>query len=752
MRLPQSPLQAGFEAESTESTVPRVSVIVPAYNAGRTIDTALQSVFAQTFHDLEVIVVDDGSSDDTADRVAAWGRRVALHRQSNRGPAAARNHALLHARGELVAFLDADDVWLPTKLERQVAYFDRYPETGLLHTDAITTKATLSNMLETPEQPPADMTAPANSYCALFHCEFFVKTLTVMVPRAVIAEVGAFDERREFHVEDWDLWLRIAAKYPMGYLRETLAIHRPDGGMSSNVEKTFRGQKLVMEKALPLCAMACAVHREDPRACLGTREHLLQSQLGYERFWRGNTAAARQAYRQAADIDRSDLRARSYVAASYVAPRAVTRFRNRKKATDLLQDTAFRRGRSAVIRAIHAVDDALLDWRGGPRRILFEAASPLSMAVFEPIFERMRHDTRVEFWFTAAADESWEPRRIFEGAGVTQRVIPRDEIRWKKFHAYINTDFWTTTWLPRRVKRLHLFHGVAGKYDLDAPTKIAPVVATFDRVMFANVDRLNRYAEAGLVDPESPRAALIGYPKVDCLVDGSLDRSAILSSLGLDERRPTVLYAPTWSPYSSLNLMGEEIISTLAELGVNVIVKLHDRSLETTVRGSGGINWRERLGQLCRNEAVHLAEAPNASPYLFAADALVTDHSSVGFEFTLLDRPLMVVDSPELLRHGRINPQKAALLQSASHVIHSADAIADTVEEALAEPAALSAVRRRVANDLFYRPGTATARAVDCIYKLLGLPALAPALAAVPEPPELARVPMRPFEMGARRT
>ena len=740
------------DAELTASVVPRVSVIVPAYNAGRTIDTALQSVFAQTYRNVEIIVVDDGSSDDTAERVAAWGPRVALHRQTNRGPAAARNHALLHARGDLVAFLDADDVWLPTKLERQVAYFDRYPETGLLHTDAITTTATLSNMLETPERPPAAMRPPSNSYCALFHCEFFVKTLTVMVPRAIIGDVGAFDERREFHVEDWDLWLRIAAKYPMGYLPETLAIHRPDGGMSSNVEKTFRGQKLVMAKALPLCATACAVHRQDPGACLGTREHLLQSQLGYERFWRGNTAQARQAYRQAAGINRADLRARSYVAASYVAPRAVTRLRSRKRSVDLLQDTAFRRARASVIRTLHSIDDALLDWRGGPRRILFEAASPLSMAVFEPILEQMRRDPRVEFWFTAAADKSWNPQRIFEGAGVIDRVISRDAVRWKKFHAYINTDFWTTTWLPRRVKRLHLFHGVAGKYDLDAPTKIAPVVATFDRLMFANVDRLNRYADAGLVDPESPRAALIGYPKVDCLVDGSLDRTAILSALGLDERKPTVLYAPTWSPHSSLNLMGEQIITALADLGVNVIVKLHDRSLETTVRGSGGINWRDRLGQLCRDQAVHLAEASNASPYLFVADALVTDHSSVGFEFTLLDRPLIVVHAPELLRHGRINPQKASLLQSASHVIHRADTIAETVEYALAHPAALSAIRRRVANELFYRPGTATARAVDCIYKLLGLPALAPVSAAAPEPHAMARVPMRPFEMGARRT
>ena len=82
-----------------------------------------------------------------------------------------------------------------------------------------------------------------------------------------------------------------------------------------------------------------------------------------------------------------------------------------------------------------------------------------------------------------------------------------------KFDGYINTDFWDMTWLPRRTRRVHFFHGVAGKYGLDAPVRIAPIVATFDRLMFPNRDRLQRYAEAGLIDGDSPQAALIGYPR-----------------------------------------------------------------------------------------------------------------------------------------------------------------------------------------------------------------------------------------------
>jgi glycosyltransferase involved in cell wall biosynthesis len=744
-----------------------VSVVVPAYNAGRTIDAALHSVFAQTYDNFEVIVVDDGSTDDTADRVAAWGDRVVFQRQANAGPAAARNRAIRLARGELLAFLDADDLWLPTKLARQVAYFDRFPDTGLLHSDAHISNTPTRLALETPEPAAIAADPPSREYCAIFHCDRYVMTLTVMVPRQIVLGLGLFDERREFHVEDWDLYLRIAAHHPIGYLPFPLAIHRPDGGMSSNVEKTFAGQQLVIDKLLPLCAAVCPRHREGPEGCLTRREHLLHSQLGYERFWRGHHVLARESFKRALAFDGRDTRARCYVAASYIGRWCVEPLRELRDgvrqllhlpqpppepatdhAHDLLHDTGFRRVRATVVRKLHEADDFVWQWRGGPRQVLFEAASPLSMAIFQPLFDRLRDDARIEFWFTAD-DESWDASRIFAGAGLADRVVTRDQIRWRKFDAYVNTDFWNMTWLPRRTRRLHLFHGVAGKYGLDAPTEIAPVIATFDRLLFANRDRLNRYAEAGLVDPESPRAALVGYPKVDCLVDGSLDRARLMSAFGLDGRKPTVLYAPTWSPQSSLNHCGEQIIERLAHLGVNVVVKLHDRSLDRGDRGSGGVDWRRRLTQLGQKAAVHLAEGPDACPYLYVADVLVTDHSSVGFEFMLLDRPIVIVETPDLLRHSRVNPHKAALLRSAALVIDRVEALEPAITAALADPAAHGAVRRAIAQELFYRPGSATARAVNCLYQLLSLPVLAPTPAVVSD---AAPVGIRPLEVGARHT
>ncbi len=389
----------------------------------------------------------------------------------------------------------------------------------------------------------------------------------------------------------------------------------------------------------------------------------------------------------------------------------------------LLDDTLARRARRAAASALHAADDAAQRLRHPGPQVLFEAASPLSLAVFRPVLERLRADSRLSMWYTIA-DCAWDAASVF-GGEPGARVLPPARAAWMKFDAYINTDFWNMTWLRRRARRLHLFHGVAGKYQLDAPIHIAPVVATFDRLMFPNRDRLERYVEAGLVDADSLRAALVGYPKVDCLVDGSLDPAAIRASLGLAPAAPTILYAPTWSPYSSLNAIGESLIPALGRMSPNTIVKLHDRCFER-VRGGGDVDWRARLVTLCREWGVHFVEDADISKYLVVSDVLVTDHSSAGFEFMLLDRPIVVIDCPELIQKARISRDKVALLRGAADVVEaSVDAVLQAVRTALAEPDTLSDRRRAVADTLFYRPGGATGRAVQCFYDALGIPALA---------------------------
>jgi hypothetical protein len=119
------------------------------------------------------------------------------------------------------------------------------------------------------------------------------------------------------------------------------------------------------------------------------------------------------------------------------------------------------------------------------------------------------------------------------------------------------------------------------------------------------------------------------------------------------------------------------------------------------------------------------ADGADASPYLFAADALITDHSSVGFEFMLLDRPVIVIDCPTLVEKARIGADKVRLLRSAAAVATGPASVAAAVTRAIVDPSALSATRRAIAADLFYCPGTATERAVRCVYETLGMPATA---------------------------
>ena len=387
----------------------------------------------------------------------------------------------------------------------------------------------------------------------------------------------------------------------------------------------------------------------------------------------------------------------------------------------LLNDTVLRRTRQAAAGFGHALDDLICGFtRRRSVHLLFEAASPLSLAVFRPVLEQLKTDPRLEIWYTSA-DRTWDATSVF-GPELAPRILSQHDVRWMKFDAYVNTDFWNMTWLRRRTRRIHLFHGVAGKYNLDCPVEIAPSVASFDELLFPNADRLTRYLDAGLIDPRHTKASLVGYPKVDCLVDGTLDRAAIAASNGLDPSVPTVLYAPTWSQYSALHTAGLEMLPKLASLGLNVIVKLHDRSFDAS-RDMRGIDWRSRLDVLARNPRVHIARGADISPYLFVSDLVVTDHSSVGFEFMLLDRPIVVIDCPELIKNASVNQEKVVLLRSASDVVIPGADIPRVVQMALARPGRLSAERRSVAERLFYQPGGATGRAVSCLYGTLGIPA-----------------------------
>jgi CDP-glycerol glycerophosphotransferase len=182
-----------------------------------------------------------------------------------------------------------------------------------------------------------------------------------------------------------------------------------------------------------------------------------------------------------------------------------------------------------------------------------------------------------------------------------------------------------------------------------------------------------------------------------------------------------VLYAPTWSPASSLNRLGVELITALTSRPINLVVKLHDRSRDLRPQYSGGVDWVKTLSPLLNLPTARLALNANITPCLAAADVMITDHSSAGFEYLLLDRPLIRIDVPELIAQAHVHPDYVQLLADASHSVTTAVETAAAVDRALADPQALSFTRRRVARDLFYRPGTASARCALELYDVLEL-------------------------------
>jgi hypothetical protein len=359
--------------------------------------------------------------------------------------------------------------------------------------------------------------------------------------------------------------------------------------------------------------------------------------------------------------------------------------------------------------------DTDLSRRAGRRRILIDSRTPVNYTIVAPVVSALQRDPRIECHFTAS-EEPHRMRSIYREAPDVRTLHPR-LAALMKFDAYIASDFmWAT--LPRGTARIQVFHGVGGKYGFDAPDRS---MREWHRLFFVNERRLRNFVSADAIDADSPAIRLIGMPKTDCLVDGSIDRSAVLSGLGLDPSQPTVLYAPTWSPASSLNAMGEELVRLLAQMPVNLIVKLHDRSRDLRERYSGAIDWPARLEPLLAPGRGAIAPGHDISPYLVASDLMITDHSSAGFEFLLKDKPIVRIHRPALIKLANIHPDYVDLLASVSDSIDTIDQALVAVERGLCDPSRQSVERRTVAADLFYRPGGATRRSVDALFEVIEL-------------------------------
>lgn len=225
---------------------PLVSVIIPTYNRAGTITRAVRSVLDQDYSPLELIVVDDGSTDETPGILAALaeGGRLGLLRQPNRGVSAARNRGLAHSRGELIAFLDSDDEWLPGKLSAQVEYMAANPAAQLLQTQEIWFRhGKRVNPGQKHLKKAGDIFLDSVKLC-------LISPSAVMIRRSLFDEVGLFDENLPA-AEDYDLWLRILRLHPAALIdREFLIRHGGQADQLSARHSLDKYRVMALEKIL----------------------------------------------------------------------------------------------------------------------------------------------------------------------------------------------------------------------------------------------------------------------------------------------------------------------------------------------------------------------------------------------------------------------------------------------------------------------------------------------------------------------
>jgi teichuronic acid biosynthesis glycosyltransferase TuaG len=224
----------------------KVSVIIPTYQSAHYIRDAIDSALSQTYKNTEIIVVDDGSTDDTEDILKTYEGKIKVIKQKNSGPSKARNAGILSSSGEYIALLDSDDIWLPNKLEKQMIVFREDPSIGLVYSDSY-----IFSDVETWNKTLFQLGKP---YEGSIHRQLFIKNfipdLTVMIRRSFLLKAGLFNPAIVFG-EDYALWLKVSKETRVGFVNEPLAKYRVHSSqLSSKEEQMVTSLILIKETEL----------------------------------------------------------------------------------------------------------------------------------------------------------------------------------------------------------------------------------------------------------------------------------------------------------------------------------------------------------------------------------------------------------------------------------------------------------------------------------------------------------------------
>jgi len=312
---------------------PLVSAIIPTYNGWRNLVEAVESVLAQDYSRIEVIVVDDGSTDETPDKMMPYADRITYIRQANAGPAAARNTGIEHARGDYIAFLDSDDLWHPEKIREQVDYFQSQPEVGIICTDArefdetgTFSESFLAQFGEIPRTGWVFETIAATA---------FPLTSTVMI-RKVCIDDGLRFRRELTQFQDIDFFMRLNLRYPIATIKEKLVDRRlHEGNRSKDHYKRFFNRTVAFSKILSDGTPLTAGQRRSIRRLLA----FAQSKVGGCHWGRFDMKEARRWYWKALRFDAVGIDALLHVILSFLPVRFIALLRRLKRGKNAFTPT-----------------------------------------------------------------------------------------------------------------------------------------------------------------------------------------------------------------------------------------------------------------------------------------------------------------------------------------------------------------------------------------------------------------------------
>jgi glycosyltransferase involved in cell wall biosynthesis len=272
---------------------PRVSVIIPTFNRRDYLPIALDSVLAQTYTDYEIVIIDDGSTDDTRDILAPYEKSIRYFYQENLGIAAARNRGIEESRGTYLALLDSDDYWLPGKLACQVEGLEKNPQWGMV--------ATRCSSIS-PDGRFRRHNRPGKSgwiLTDLFKSNF-IRTSSAMITRQCLEQVGLFDTSLP-ECEEYDLWLRIAHRYPIGFITQPLTVYtdNPHGVSTDSLAGRHVRIRVLDKEYLRECLPPALYRRRMARNYHYLGRHYLR---------RGRRSEGKNYLRQAAQLNPLDLK------------------------------------------------------------------------------------------------------------------------------------------------------------------------------------------------------------------------------------------------------------------------------------------------------------------------------------------------------------------------------------------------------------------------------------------------------------